>query len=211
MTITHHPSDAALAAFAGGTLDEGRRLVVATHLASCAACRKAGSAFESVGGVALEDSAPVAMKPGALERALAALATAPPSQTATRTSASPDVPASLASYGLGSWRWIGPGIYWRAVDVPAAEGTRVFMLKAAPGTVLPHHKHTGAEWTCILQGAFRHQGGRYGEGDFDEADEADEHSPVVEAGVECICLVALQGQIQFQSWIGRMLQPFVKI
>ena len=38
-----------------------------------------------------------------------------------------------------------------------------------------------------------------------------EHLPVVEDGVECICLVALQGQIRFKSWIGRLVQPFVRI
>jgi putative transcriptional regulator len=210
MTITHHPSNATLAEFAAGALDEGRRLAVATHLAACAACRKAAAAFESVGGVALADSEPAAMKPDALERALATVAMAPPSQAVAQTATS-DAPAPLSSYGLGSWRWIGPGIYWRAVNVPASQDTKVFMLKAAPGSVLPHHKHTGAEWTCILQGAFRHEGGRYGEGDFDEADEADEHRPVVEEGVECICLVAMQGQLRFQGWIGRMLQPFVRI
>ena len=35
--------------------------------------------------------------------------------------------------------------------------------------------------------------------------------PVVEEGLECICLVALQGQIRFNSWIGRLVQPFVRI
>ena len=34
---------------------------------------------------------------------------------------------------------------------------------------------------------------------------------VVEDGAECICLVALQGEIRLQGWIGRMLQPFVRI
>ena len=38
-----------------------------------------------------------------------------------------------------------------------------------------------------------------------------EHRPVVEEGVECICLVALQGQIQLKSWMGRLIQPFIRI
>ena len=38
-----------------------------------------------------------------------------------------------------------------------------------------------------------------------------EHQPVVEDGVECICLVALQGQIRLKSWMGRLIQPFVRI
>ena len=115
------------------------------------------------------------------------------------------------AYSLGKWRRIAPGLQWRPVAVPAAEGTRVFMLKAAPGIRIPHHAHAGLEWTCVLQGAFSHQLGRYGAGDFDEADATIEHQPVVEDGVECICLVALQGQIQLKSWMGRLIQPFIRI
>ena len=63
----------------------------------------------------------------------------------------------------------------------------------------------------MLQGAFSHQLGRYGAGDFDEADDTIEHRPVVEDGAECICLVALQGQIRLKSWIGRLIQPFIRI
>ena len=211
MTIMHHPSDDRLAAFAAGSLGEGRSAVLATHLLTCPACRKAVLAFESLGGAGLQDAEPVPMKADALQRALEAVGSdARPQAAAARAKVSLDVPATLSSYGLGAWKWIGPGIYWRPVEIPREQGTHVFMLKAAPGTVLPHHKHTGAEWTCVLQGAFRHEHGLYGEGDFDEADEQIEHHPVVEDGADCICLVALQGQLQLQGWVGRLLQPFMR-
>ena len=222
MTIQHHPSDPTLASFAAGTLDEGRSLVVATHLSKCPACREAIAAFEGFGGAMLEDAEPLAVDETALARALGAIsAHAPATVPATapapepRRSIAPELPAALpaalGAYPMGAWRWIGPGVYWRHVGVPADEGTRVFMLKAAPGIVLPDHRHTGIEWTCILQGAFRHQHGRFGEGDFDEADETVEHHPVVEHGIECVCLVAMQGDIRFKSWIGRAIQSFVRI
>ena len=85
------------------------------------------------------------------------------------------------------------------------------MLKAAPGTKLPHHKHLGYEWTCVLEGAFEHELGRYGPGDFDEADETMEHKPTVCDGPPCICIVALQGGIALQSRLGRMLQPLIRL
>jgi len=85
------------------------------------------------------------------------------------------------------------------------------MLKAAPGTKIPRHEHRGDEWTCVLQGAFRHQLGAYGAGDFDEADESVEHQPVIEDGIECVCLVALEGGIRLKGPIGRLIQPFVRI
>ena len=56
MTIMHHPSDPTLAAFASGTLDEARAVVVATHIALCAQCRGAVAKFEAVGGA--DDLAP---------------------------------------------------------------------------------------------------------------------------------------------------------
>jgi putative transcriptional regulator len=219
----HHPSDATLAAFASGTLDEVHALVVATHLARCAQCRDAVRSFESVGGALLDANAPTPMAPGAFERTMARLDRDPSavSEPASREDASffpdsrrpgdPEIPATLSRYPLGPWRWLGRGVQWRMIDVAAEDGTRAFMLKAAPGIKLPRHRHTGTEWTCVLQGAFRHAGGRYGAGDFDEADDAVEHDPFVESGEVCICVVAMQGTIELQGWLGRLLQPLVRM
>jgi putative transcriptional regulator len=214
MTIKHHPSDATLAAFASRTLDEARSVVVAAHLSLCARCRDAVQAFEHIGGAMLDDQEPAAMSAGALQRAVAKLGVSEAVSSARREAgerAAHHLPAPLDRYVLGPWRWIGRGVQWRAVDVASDEGVRVFMLKAAPGIKLPRHRHTGTEWTCVFDGAFRHDLGRYGPGDFDEADESVEHNPVVEEGVACICLVALQGNIQLQGWMGRLLQPLVRI
>ena len=210
MTIVHHPSDATLAAFAAGQLDEGRRLVVAMHIARCPACRKAAATFEAVGGEAIAENPPIPIAPDALSRALNALDAEPREASSSRK---PQLTESdiLSAYGLGPWRWVGPGVYFRTVGVPRDHDKRVFMLRAAPGTSLPHHAHTGFEWTCILKGAFRHELGRYGPGDFDEADDSIEHDPFVEHGDECICIVAMQGQLKFKSLLGRLLQPLVRI
>jgi putative transcriptional regulator len=213
MTITHHPSDTTLAAFAFGTLDEARAVVVATHVSLCRHCRKAIAAFEAVGGALLDAAPPAALSEGAMERAVARLAQ-PAEEIATLLTPHPDeiaLPAPLAPYTLGSWRRIGRGVQYRSVDVASGEGVRVFMLKAAPGTKLPKHRHTGTEWTCVFAGAFCHEFGRYGAGDFDEADDTVEHDPFVENDGVCICLVALQGGVKLQGWAGRLLQPFIRI
>jgi putative transcriptional regulator len=211
MTITRHPSDVKLAAFAAGTLDEGRALVVSMHLCACPACRAAVRTFERLRGIALTDGEGAPLKAGAVERALAAISSTEPPPAPARHGMQAEWPGPLSAYPLGTWRRIGGGVQWRSVGVPAEAGTRVFMLKAAPGTRIPHHDHAGLEWTCVLQGAFSHQLGRYGPGDFDEADDSIDHLPVVEDGEECVCIVALQGQIRFRSWIGRLVQPFVRI
>jgi putative transcriptional regulator len=223
MTITHHPSDATLAAFASGSLDEARGLVVATHLTLCGACRDAVRGFEEVGGALLDDAAPEELSSGALQRAVAALGPldivaatmrgerAADEDLADEDLAGEELPEPLSRYAIGPWRWIGRGVQWRPVDVASGEGVRVFMLKAKAGTKLPRHRHTGTEWTCVFQGAFSHDLGRYGAGDFDEADASVEHNPVVDAQMGCVCLVALQGRIELQGFVGRLIQPFVRI
>ena len=157
MTIIHHPSDATLAAFASGTLDEARGIVVAAHLSLCAQCRGTVQAFEEVGGVLLGDVEPAALSAGALQRAMAALGPLDIVSPAIRgAGAAGDLPAPLSHYAVGPWRWIGRGVQWRPVEVASGEGVRVFMLKAAPRTKLPRHRHTGTEWTCVFEGAFSH-------------------------------------------------------
>jgi putative transcriptional regulator len=212
MTIKHHPTDMTLGAFAGGALDEARALVVATHVSLCARCRKAVAELECVAGEMLRELPPTALRPDALSSALSRLDenANEPATAIPRADKDIRLPAPLDSYQRGPWRWLGRGIQFCAVDVPAGADTRVFMLKALPGIRLPHHKHSGTEWTCVFQGSFQHEGGHFGPGDFDEADEDIEHRPVVGEDEVCICLVALQGQVQLQGWVGRLLQPLLR-
>ncbi len=217
MTISHHPLDETLAAFAGGHLDEGRALVVSIHLAACAQCRRTLAMCEQVGGELLERVPETAMAGDALSLALARL-DGPEPVLRARPAAPPELreddftyPPALVRYGLGTWRPIGRGIALRSVRVPRQGGTRVFLLKAAPGLHVPRHTHTGVELTCVLKGAFSHAFGRYGPGDVDEADDTVEHRPTVEPGEICISLVALQGNVRFSGLIGRLLQPFVRM
>jgi len=202
--IAHHPSPETLAAYAAGTLDEARALIVRMHLSLCNDCSSEAGRYEAVGGALLDAARPAPLRPGALDDTLRRLDAEVGDEPAGQ-------PEPLAAYRLGRWRWVGPGVYRRSVSVPQRESVKVFMLKAAPGTRLPRHRHGGTEWTCVLEGAFEHAFGRYGPGDFDEADESMEHHPTVAAGVPCICIVALEGNIKLQSRLGRLLQPLIRL
>ncbi len=208
MSVAHRPTDETLAAFATGQLDEGLALVVATHLERDAASRERVRDFQSAQGALLDAAVPVAMVGGAGD----VLARDPDAAPVGKADHVPEIglPRVLQPYALGPWRPIGIKIAMRRVDVPGAEA-RVFMLRAGPGVALPHHKHSGLEWTTILSGAYEHQYGRFAAGDFDEADAEHEHTPRVDAIEGCTCIAAVTGNILFQGWLGRLLQPLVRL
>jgi len=214
MTILHHPADETLVGYTGGTLDTARRLVVASHLERCVACRTFVHGAEQVAGAMMEDMTPAAMSPKALQLTLARLETARDSAPPAGLAQAQDgagLPVCLRGYDLGAWRWVGPGVQMRSILLPKASETRLFLLKGAPGTRLPQHTHTGAELTSILVGSYHHDGGNFGAGDFEEADEGIEHRPVVGGDQHCICLVALDGRLKLSGVIGALLNPFVRL
>lgn len=206
MSIMHRPSDETLAAFAAGQLDEGLAVVVACHIEADQESRRRLRELEAVRGALLDTVEPVAMASGPTDAATATPAE-PASATALMSEAG--MPKVLRPYGFGPWRPIGIRIAMRRVEVPGADA-RVFMLRAGPGIALPHHKHTGFEWTTILAGAYEHEYGRYAAGDFDEADAEHDHTPRVDPVEGCTCIVAMTGSVQLQGWLGRLLQPLVR-
>lgn len=212
MNPAHHPKIETLLEYFAGSLDEGIRLVVSAHLELCPSCRRLLAGLETAAGNHLDAISPAPLAHAALERAMSRLDDVAESSSAKRVQN--DLPVrldALAPYELGRWRWIGPGVYRRSVTLSGRGPSRVFLLKAAPGTQLPQHTHDGTELTVILQGAFRHEGGRFGAGDCDDADDSVEHRPVVEDGEECICLVAMEGNIRLRGFFGRLMQPLVRL
>ena len=215
MTITHHPAAETVAAYVGGSLDEGRRLIIASHIEMCASCRRWQAALERVGGELLAETSPMDMRLDALQRALARLdlpeadiakgpdKVVPPADL-------PMLPDAVRNHPVGRWSWIGMGIHHRPVRLSQTDGARVFLLKVSPGMHLPKHTHTGTEMTLVLSGAFSHAGGRFGPGDIEEADDSIEHVPVVEAGEACVCLVAMEGKLRLLGPFSRLLQPLVR-
>ena len=211
MTIKHHPASETLLAYSNGSLDVARSLVVAAHLESCPSCRQRVASLETLGGVLMDNLEPTAMSDGALNRALALLDFETETKAPALPSDLPNAPEALRGAELGAWRWIGPGTHYRPTNVVAPDGYRVFLLRSQAGSRLPHHTHTGIELTLTLKGAYEHEGGRFDAGDLEEADGAIEHQPVVAEGEECICLVAMNGNLRLLGMMGRLLQPFVRL
>jgi putative transcriptional regulator len=216
MNIKHHPTDEILAAFAAGTLDHGQHIAIATHLASCPRCRGFTRSMEQVGGAVLASLAPVKMSDRALAAVEARLNEPVRPAAAQSTSMLPEsevpgLPKFLRRYRFGKWKWIAPSVHLRRIILPCASDTRVFLLKSGPGTKMLEHTHTGIEMTCVLSGAFSQGDDYYGPGDFDLGDATVDHQPFVAPGMDCVCLVAMQGDLRLNGLIGRVIQPFVRL
>ncbi len=212
MTISHHPNDETLAAYAAGSLDEGSAFVIAAHLAMCPACRHSVRDFECIGGALLGDAEPSRLGRAHDGAAMQELALAPEPQLVSPPKPGVDTVERLISlYGQGRWKWRGFGVHSADIGVPVEDGVRVFLLKAAAGTKMPQHTHSGVELTLVLKGAFEHEFGRFEPGDIEDADSQIDHRPMVDAGSECICLVAMSGRLQLHGLVGKLFQPFVRI
>jgi putative transcriptional regulator len=168
--------------------------------------------LQALGGEFLAETSPAALEDGALDRALARIET-----DAGETRAEPplndmdELPEPLRRYALGPWRWIGPGMRVRDVHAPRDGDCRVILLRIDPGRETPRHTHGGVELTCVLSGAYATETGRFGVGDLEEADADVLHQPRVVSDTPCLCVVALDGQIRLDGWIGRLMQPFVRL
>jgi putative transcriptional regulator len=215
MTIQHHPDDELLIGYAAGTLDLGQQVAIATHLGACPGCRNAVHAFECLGGIMLENLPPEPLLQDAFARLEARLnetpAAAIETSDAPREMTIPGLPDFVRRYRFGEWRWTAPGLQLRQIVLPEASPTRTFLLKAKPGLKIASHSHTGFEMTCVLTGAFRHQGGRFGPGDFDLGDGSIDHQLTVEGDSECMCLIAMQGDLHLHGFLGRLMQPFLRM
>lgn len=225
MTIRHHVSDELLLSYASGTLEEGWRLAVATHLALCPDCRNRLSLIEDTAGQLLEDIAPEAAMATSFDRLRQRIvAEGEPAREATpaaeRTAAparvaSPVLPEPLRSYVGGDvetlkWKSLGRGAYH--IPIKTADGaTMVRLLRIPAGKPVPEHGHGGRELTLVLSGSFHDGEALFARGDLEEADASIQHQPVATLGEDCICLAVTDAPLKFRSWLLRLVQPVLGI
>lgn len=212
MTPNRAPSEDRLLAYAAGNLSPPEAVVVATHLA----LRPANDAWvrrlQAVGGELLEEASPVPLTNDALAHALAKIETdAGEAAIQPQPNDMPELPEPLRRYALGPWRWVGPGMRARDVHAPRDGACRVILLKIDPGRETPRHTHGGVELTCVLSGAYATETERFDVGDLEEADPEVLHQPRVVSETPCLCVVALDGEIRLEGWLGRLMQPFVRL
>lgn len=203
--IRHHPSDTTLLRAAAGFLPEPHRRVLAVHLSVCPTCGTRLHALRTVGGVLLDTLTPATLADNALERTLARLGEAAPSAQP----APPPAPVTLEALATGRWRWSGRGIARMSLISPDETGSRLDLIRVAPGVPLPEHGHTDFETTVVLKGAFEDRDISYVVGDFAEADAGTDHAPRALKDEDCICLIATTGCLHARNWLFRLMQPLI--
>ena len=213
--IKHHLTDALLMGYSAGTLPEAFNLVVATHISMCDDCRAALAEFDAVGGEVMMASNDTEMAEDSLEATLAMIAQGDMPETIHQAPAVDHVfPAPLRDYVRGDadavkWRRIGGGV--SQMVLKSSKDATVRLLKIPAGTAVPDHGHRGTELTLVLQGAFADDHDRFGTGDIEVANEDMVHTPVAEAGVDCICLTATDAPLQFSQFLPRVAQRLFRI
>ena len=137
------------------------------------------------------------------------------SLVARQSAGTPFLPEPLRGYVGGDveelhWRRLGLGAYQFVVPMGGVQET-ARLLRIPAGQPVPEHTHNGRELTLVFAGAFEDVTGRYGRGDFQEADENIKHRPYAVAGEDCICLAVTDAPLRFSNTAARIVQPFLGI
>jgi putative transcriptional regulator len=210
MSLAHHPSEELLLDFAAGRLERGPGLVVQAHLNACPLCRGETGRFEAVGGALLGALPQAELAEGALAQALARLDEPPPTPPPS-DKIRIDLPEMLADESFGPRRWLAPGLWLRLMKKDPGSRFNTYLLHSAPGRRLPRHSHEGAEYVCVLEGAFADGTGRYDAGDFACGDDELVHAPKAEPGPACVCLIATEGRLRMRSAIAHAIQLYAGV
>ncbi len=203
------PIDALLASYAGGSLNAPLQALVGSHLELSRENRAFVSALEDLAGLELAQAARTPL-PGR-DRMLEAILSGEPDRLAASASPAPDavLPAPLLRLvGRGSpdiaWRFKLPGIKeYRVAETEAGEAV-LYWVKA--GRRLPQHTHEGDEVTLLLKGGFTDPLGHYRRGDIAIADADLDHTPIADAGEDCICFAVTDAPLQLTGPVMRLLR-----
>ncbi|CAA2137117.1 ChrR family anti-sigma-E factor [Hyphomicrobium sp. ghe19] len=204
MSIERHPALENLVSCSAGSMPEALAAVMASHISLCKRCRRELAIMETIGASLLDEVPSASLTPGiAILRDF--------KEPKALASGEGDVPAALRKH-VGPWfkdvpwKWAGFGVWQHRIPLSGRAQASLRLIRVSPGLKLPEHGHSGSEMTLVLQGSFTDNTGIYGVGDVADMNEGDEHAPIAGAGDDCICLIASEGPMRFNSIIGRVIQ-----
>ena len=215
MTITkHHIPNEILIAYSTGSLPEAFSIIVACHVSLCDQCRIEADALDAVGGAVLTNQQGMTLNDDSFLKTMELISKKDKNMTKSHTKSDSIYPNPLKNYFDDTedkikWKSVGGGI--KQSIIFSNDDASARLLSIPPGTELPDHSHKGLEMTIVLQGAFSDKIDHFYRGDVEIADDNLAHKPKAEIGDLCICLAATQAPLVFNSWLPRLLQPFIRI
>ncbi|MFT4584285.1 MAG: putative transcriptional regulator [Gammaproteobacteria bacterium] len=217
MSALHHPSSAWLLDYAAGTAPPLFETILRAHVGACRECLAEVAFAEQLGGELIANGSSIA---GTLtahdicDRYEQSDDGLPPPSRADELVVDGNIEQFVATYLDSSldalpWKRLGGGL--SLCRLAEKHGAHMWMLRGRPGTVLPEHTHTGSELTLVLKGAYFCGSEIFYAGDVEDADENTEHQPIITRDGECICLAVTEGNLRFNNWLPRLVQPFIGI
>lgn len=203
----------ALRDYAGGTLPRALHALVGAHLElSCEHRDFVASLEKTHASNGIVRAAPCEMRQR--EDRLAAIFEREPLPREQCCRAPRDGwPRALQHYLSGApenlpFRTLLPGI--AECRLASEDNAEALLYKVRGGKKIPEHIHEGEEFTLVLSGALLDRGRRYSPGDVNIGDDSEAHSPMAEAGQECLCFVVLTGRLKLTGPIGRLFNRFMQ-
>ena len=219
MKLNNHPDISTLVSYSAGALNEGMSLIVSCHIAQCEECRQAILQADELGAELI-----AALEPSELEHDHddfwdhmdqdLDLEEANLSSSLAPASAVPDELRYCLEnddFDQLNWQRVVPGVKQYKLNLDGADhSSTTRILKIAPGKSIPRHGHTGSELTYILKGAYIDGDNVMSVGDVSDLDDDTNHQPISDPEQGCICLIAMEGKLEFSGLIPNLVQRFSK-
>ncbi len=218
--ISHHPDTNLLVEFANGSCDWALGILINAHLEHCRHCRSQVQQLEQVGAVLLTTGPKVGVEDVCLEKLWRRIEETPQTQQAAQSLQVPTVKAAAAEAGLpplvqrlqpnGPWQKISKHLKQRRLKT-GQDKYEVALQSIKSGGQVSRHDHRGMEYTVVLQGCFSDAEGIYCTGDFVQRQPGQAHKPTASQNEDCLCLTAVEQPVRLTHWLGRMINPFLRI
>lgn len=214
------PDLATIISYSSGALSKSFALLVSSHIEKCGHCKKNIDRCHEMGGSFLEETEHTDLATNSYALFLDKLEASRNKETQTSKKdifdKSSEVPISLQRY-IGrdlstlKWSFLAPGIKKCSVKIDEKENKHLTFLKIKSKKKIPEHSHLGSELTLVLKGSFDDENGRYMAGDIADHDHTSKHEPIVTSQEDCVCVIATDGPLIFNSFIANIFQSIARI
>jgi anti-sigma factor ChrR (cupin superfamily) len=177
-----------LSLYAVQALPADERTAVEVHVAACAACREELESLRAVVDSFVAWPTDELRPPAALWDRLA-------QRIAAETGERPAL-AAPRPWADAQWKDVAPGITCKLLATDVEQGRVSMLVRLAPGTEYPPHRHAGIEELYMLEGVLIVDGQEFHPGDHRREDvDTIDHRVWSETGCSCVLITSFRDVI----------------